>query len=452
MTERGSALPLAPIAAPERHEPSETEREQTAEPPLTPASLTKRRLDRRLVHLKDHHLKSLEAIRCFLREHSSYDVLPVSFRLVVLDTKLTIKAALDVMWQAGVVSAPLWQSTLPDGPSNPAVTHDADPRARPGFAGLLTVNDVIHLIQYYYQTSMNYDRASLDVETFRVERLREIEQSLNVPPLPMLSIGPLHSLAEAAQVLVRTHARRIPLVDHDEDLGLETVISVLTQYRLLKFIAMNCSETSGLRASIASLGIGAFTYEYIQARKQRVPAASTRLKMPPLPPSDAGPHYPIQVATLDTTVFDAVHMFSEQGISGVPIVDEQGDVVDVYEAVDVITLVRTGDYHSLDFTIRQALERRPPDYTGVACCSPDDSLASVFALLRQRRVHRLLVLDPSADTQRAPSEPTRNSSSLSDEEGATGVPMRSKGRLVGLLCLSDLLRYIVEGEGANVAA
>lgn len=48
------------------------------------------------------------------------------------------------------------------------------------------------------------------------------------------------------------------------------------------------------------------------------------------------PFYPISTATLETTVFDVVHMFSEQGISAVPIVDEQGKVLNLYETVDVI--------------------------------------------------------------------------------------------------------------------
>jgi hypothetical protein len=53
----------------------------------------------------------------------------------------------------GVVSAPLWNST--------------DSR----FAGMLTVLDIIHLIQHYYRTA-SYDTAAADVETFRLESLR----------------------------------------------------------------------------------------------------------------------------------------------------------------------------------------------------------------------------------------------------------------------------------------
>lgn len=39
---------------------------------------------------------------------------------------------------------------------------------------------------------------------------------------------------------------------------------------------------------------------------------------------------------MSTTVFDVVHMFSERGISAVPILDENGVVIDLYETVDVI--------------------------------------------------------------------------------------------------------------------
>jgi 5'-AMP-activated protein kinase regulatory gamma subunit len=36
---------------------------------------------------------------------------------------------------------------------------------------MLTVLDIIHLIQYYYQNA-SYDSAAADVETFRLESLR----------------------------------------------------------------------------------------------------------------------------------------------------------------------------------------------------------------------------------------------------------------------------------------
>ena len=68
----------------------------------------------------------------------------------------------------------------------------------------------------------------------------------------------------------------------------------------------------------------------------------TYVQAPP-PPEERGedwnPYHPIATATMATTVFDVVHMFSERGISAVPIIDEDGIVVNLYETVDVI--VRT---------------------------------------------------------------------------------------------------------------
>ena len=117
------------------------------------------------------HDSALTAIRSFLKGHTVYDAFPVSFRLIVLDTKLTVKKALhcllinghrhphllirpsNVFFLSGVVSAPLWNSE------------------KSKFAGMLTVLDIIHLIQYYYHTA-SYDYAETDVETFRLESLR----------------------------------------------------------------------------------------------------------------------------------------------------------------------------------------------------------------------------------------------------------------------------------------
>lgn len=57
------------------------------------------------------------------------------------------------------------------------------------------------------------------------------------------------------------------------------------------------------------------------------------------PPGPISLFWPMCTATLQTTVFDVVHMCSERGISAVPIVDENGVVVNLYETVDVIVRI-----------------------------------------------------------------------------------------------------------------
>lgn len=129
-------------------------------------------------------------------------------------------------------------------------------------------------------------------------------------------------------------------------------------------------------------------------------------------PADSdNPFHPLATATLNTTVFDVVHLFSELGISGVPIVDQNGACINLYETLDVVELVRQDAYSQLDLTIAQALSRRNKDFQGVVKCTPEDTLANVMSYIRERRVHRMVIVD-------------------------------SKERLVGVLTLSDILRYL----------
>ncbi|KZT06912.1 CBS-domain-containing protein [Laetiporus sulphureus 93-53] len=323
------------------------------------------------------HNSALGAIRTYLRDCNSYDTFPVSFRLIVLDSKLEVRKALQC-----VVSAPLWNSE------------------KSCFAGMFTVSDIIHLIQYYYNVVSSYEKAAQDVETFRLESLRDIEKELGVATPPMLREHPASSLYDAAKLLIQTHARRVPLLDNDTETDHEVIVSVLTQYRLLKFISINCpKEIQQLHLPLRRLNIGTYVHD------------ST------LPADEVSEGYnrfhPIATATMSTTVFDVVHMFSQRGISAVPIVDEEGIVVNLYETVDVITLVRLGVYQSLDLTIAEALNQRSPDFPGVVICTASDSLGTLLQLIKKRRVHRLVVVEGE------------------------------KGRLLGIITLSDVLRYII---------
>ena len=162
---------------------------------------------------------------------------------------------------------------------------------------------------------------------------------------------------------------------------------------------------------------------------------------------------------MNTTVFDVVHMFSERGISAVPIIDENGVVVNLYETVDVIvslllcvilsilnrslvqTLVRLGAYQSLDLTIAEALIQRSPDFPGVVICTASDSISTLLQLIKKRRVHRLVVVEGevcSFDSSFSWLYPLMDQS-LQEEERKGG----KKGRLLGIITLSDVLRYVV---------
>ncbi|GAA5897288.1 AMP-activated serine/threonine-protein kinase regulatory subunit SNF4 [Sporobolomyces salmoneus] len=464
--------------------------------------------------LSDRTRRALDGIRSFLGSKSCYDILPESFRLIVLDNKLAITKSLQALVTNGVVSAPLYDSTTQR------------------FAGMFTLADVVHLIQYYYLTANEYDNVVAEVEAFQLGSLRKIEQAIDVPPPPTISVHPDQPLSDACAALVRTHARRLPLVDKDDQTGKETIVSVLTQYRVLKFIAINCAhDCARLDQSIGSLGIGTYAAWYeppthpanltssppesnspeplspisplsdakspervlsgpnslpddptssasgtrsrtssqdqpesgrrittdlplpssdrpqedsgadtpTTARRPEFPLSdsptredSDKSQIEPNPSSSMGVSdrfFPLSTATMKTSVFDVVHIFSERGISAVPIVDEDGIVLNMYETVDIVDLVRQNAYQVLDSTIEDAFNQRSPDFTGVMTCTPNDTLSSVLTYVRERRCHRFVIVEP----EDVPA-------------GVDGRPARKKGSLVGILSLSDMLRFLVGHE------
>jgi len=405
---------------------------------------------------------------------------------------IRIKRALTALMTNGVVSAPLYDSSSFK------------------FCGMFTLTDVIHLIQYFYlkaspvpfnsshsssssatsspslrvQHPINdqphipssatlsvtgsksiecnqsttsspaedpYAIAAAEVESFPLSRLRDIEQAIEAPPPPTAHVHPDAPLIEACEQLIRTHARRLPLIDVDSVTGKDSILCVLTQYRVLKFIAINAqSDVIRLTQSIGSLGIGSYVSSYQSEPMNHLSDNEHH----------HDPFHPLATATLDTPVFDVVHMFSERGISAVPIVDADGSVIDMYEAVDIVDLVRSDAYRLLDLTIAEAIARRSPEFCGVTVCSAEDSLANILKYIGERRVHRFVIVEDETviETEVAEREHQRDEDATPLAEaspprfevdeataGRSRITQRKKvkDRLVGMLSLSDIMKHIV---------
>ncbi|PNY29305.1 Nuclear protein SNF4 [Tolypocladium capitatum] len=354
-TSHGTAMATVAPAAAEARKPS------------TPSPLDK------------EQAQGLKAIRHFLKVRTSYDVLPLSFRLIVLDTDLLIKKSLNILTQNGtcllrrpisrdehadvqltaIVSAPLWDSDTSR------------------FAGILTSTDFINVIQYYCQFPDEISKLG----QFRLSSLRDIEKAIGAIPIETVSVHPSRPLYEACRRMLKTRARRIPLVDVDDETGRETVISVITQYRILKFIAVNNEHnTVMLKKCVREVNLGSYTN--------------------------------LATVHMNSTVLDAIHMMVDRNISCVPVVDAENRVLNAFEAIDVIPCIKGGAYEELDGTVGEALCKRPDDSPGIYTCGEGDRLDSIFDTIRKSRVHRLIVVDDD-------------------------------NKLKGIISLSDILKYVL---------
>lgn len=211
--------------------------------------------------------------------------------------------------------------------------------------------------------------------------LLDIEKAIGVLPLETVSVHPMRPLYEACRRMLKTRARRIPLVDIDDETGRETVVSVITQYRILKFIAVNNEQhTMQLKKPVRELRLGSYTN--------------------------------LATATMDSSVLDVIHLMVKHNISAVPIVDQDNRLLNVFEAVDVIPCIKGGAYEELSAAVGDALSKRADDFAGIYTCGEDDRLDSIFDTIRKSRVHRLIVVDDDS-------------------------------RLKGIISLSDILKYVL---------
>lgn len=92
--------------------------------------------------------------------------------------------------------------------------------------------------------------------------------------------------------MLESRARRVPLVTNDSQTDRAHVLSVVTQYRILKFVAVNVSDTQKLRKPLQELLLG--TYD------------------------------DIATASMDTPVIDVIHILVKKSISSVPILNSEG--------------------------------------------------------------------------------------------------------------------------------
>lgn len=115
---------------------------------------------------------------------------------------------------------------------------------------------------------------------------------LDVKAPETISSSPEAILYDALRKQLVSRARRIPLVAYDSESARTMVVSVITQYRILKFIAMNVGETDLLRKPLSMIKLG--TYEKIVR------------------------------CSMETIVLDVIDEMVTRNISSVPVVSTDG--------------------------------------------------------------------------------------------------------------------------------
>ncbi|KAJ8403957.1 hypothetical protein AAFF_G00343070 [Aldrovandia affinis] len=273
----------------------------------------------------------------FMKSHRCYDLVPTSSKLVVFDTSLQVKKAFFALVSNGVRAAPLWDSK------------------KQCFVGMLTITDFINILHRYYKSPLVQ---IYELEEHKIETWREVYLQDSFKPL--VSISPNASLYDAVSSLLKNKIHRLPVIDPLTG----NTLYILTHKRILKFLKLFISEMpkpAFLGQTLEELGIGTFNK--------------------------------IAVVRSDTPIYTALGIFVEQRVSALPVVDDNGRVVDIYSKFDVINLAAEKTYNNLDVTVTKALQHRSQYFEGVLTCQRQESLEAIINRLVEAEVHRLVVVD-----------------------------------------------------------
>ncbi|KAK8379098.1 hypothetical protein O3P69_019138 [Scylla paramamosain] len=150
----------------------------------------------------------------FFKFHQTYDLIPISAKLVVFDTRLQVKKAFFALVYNGVRAAPLWDS------------------ARQQFVGMLTITDFIRILQNFYNSP---NRKMEELEDHRLETWRTV---LKDEARPLISIRPDESLYVAIRSLIHHKIHRLPVIDP----ATGNVLYIVTHKRILKFLYLYINE------------------------------------------------------------------------------------------------------------------------------------------------------------------------------------------------------------------
>uniref|UniRef100_A0A673X039 5'-AMP-activated protein kinase subunit gamma-1 n=1 Tax=Salmo trutta TaxID=8032 RepID=A0A673X039_SALTR len=202
------------------------------------------------------------------------------------------------------------------------------------FVGMLTITDFINILHRYYKSPL--------VQIYELEEHK------------------IETLYDAVSSLLKNKIHRLPVVDPLTG----NTLYILTHKRILKFLKLFISEMAKpafLGQTLEELGIGTF--------------------------------HKIAVVRSDTPLYTALGIFVDQRVSALPVVDDNGRVVDIYSKFDVINLAAEKMYNNLDVTVTKALQHRSQYFEGVLTCNTHDTLESIINRLVEAEVHRLVVVD-----------------------------------------------------------
>lgn len=289
----------------------------------------------------------------FFKYHKCYEILPKSAKVIIFDTQFLVRKTFPTLISHGIRSAPLW---------------DANKKL---LVGMITVTDFIRIL-------LHYDAENLYIDDLERHSLHNWKKILRPSRKPLVSVGPDQSLHEAINLLSKNRVHRLLMIDpYTGD-----VLYVLSHKRILRFLFVYLNEFPELT----------FFHKTIHDLK-------------------IGTYADIVSVTDNTSIRTAFQLLLEKDISALPVLDDDGILLDVYPKYEVLNLVSEKLYTNLSTTIGEIRNKKKDWEEKLQKCRSSITLYEALEVIVRTESHRLLLVNKD-------------------------------DRLIGIVSLSDILVYL----------
>ncbi|XP_059060609.1 5'-AMP-activated protein kinase subunit gamma-2-like [Achroia grisella] len=289
----------------------------------------------------------------FFKYHKCYEILPKSAKVIIFDTQFLVRKTFPTLISHGIRSAPLW---------------DANKKL---LVGMITVTDFIRIL-------LHLDAENLSVEDLERHTLHNWRKILRSTRKNLCSVSPDQSLHDAINLLNKNRIHRLLMIDPQTG----DVLYILSHKRILRFLFVYLNEFPELtffHKKLSDLKIGTFD--------------------------------DIVSVTDNTTIKTAFQLLLEKDISALPVLDDNGILIDVYAKYEVLNLVSEKLYANLSLTIGEVRNKKKDWEEKLQKCLSSITLYEALEVIVRTESHRLLLVN-------------------------------KEGKLVGIVSLSDILVYL----------
>ncbi|OWR41047.1 putative AMP-activated protein kinase gamma regulatory subunit [Danaus plexippus plexippus] len=255
--------------------------------------------------------------------------------LSIVQISIGVRKTFPTLVSHGIRSAPLW---------------DANKKL---LVGMITVTDFIRIL-------LHLDKENLSMEDLEKHTLHNWKKILRPTRKPLCSVGPDESLHEAINMLSKNRVHRLLMIDPVSG----DVLYILSHKRILRFLFVYLNEFPELtffHKTLLDLNIGTFDG--------------------------------IISVTDDTSVKEAFQLLLDNDISALPILDENGVLLNVYPKYEVLNLVSEKLYLNLSLTIGDVRNKKKDWEEKLQKCSSTITLYEALEIIVRTESHRLLLVN-----------------------------------------------------------